>query len=98
LNIFREIKLAFKLNSILGQFKAAYKENIPVKTTLKALWHIIAVSAPSIAGAAVPLLTGSHNPWLVATGTLIGTILPYLTKSPVVNDPTKSPAPGPTAN
>lgn len=49
---------------------------------LKLIWHLLAVNAPALVGAAVPVLTGSHNPYLIALGSAMGALVPLLTPQP----------------
>ena len=86
MSIFDKIKIALKLKAVWDAILTAQKEG-----TLANVWsvllHVLALSAPAVAGALVPILTGSHNPILVAIGTALGALVPLLKQSPI--DPPK---------
>ena len=82
MNVFQKIGLALKLKSSWSRIEQLYNEGEPVMPALRLIWHLIAVNAPALVGAAIPVLTGSHNPYLIALGSAIGALLPLFTKRP----------------
>ena len=85
MGLLANVKLLLKLKTVWDEFQKVKKEGL-LKPTLQVIWHAVLLTLPAIGGFAAKAISdafvSSHTPLLVAVGTVIGTLLPWLAQPP----------------